>query len=149
VRTSELAAQANVNPQTLRYYERLGLLPAPERTPGGYRSYPPDAVRLVRFVKRAQELGFTLSDVAELLHLADGGPESCTAARALSEDKITDLNRRIADLVAMRDALDQLIVTCDKPREQRDCPILSEIARDAKFPTKGPQLVGNPRRTPG
>jgi Hg(II)-responsive transcriptional regulator len=133
VRISELAAQANVNPQTLRYYERLGLLPQPDRTPGGYRSYPPEAVRLVRFVKRAQELGFTLSDVAELLDLADGGPESCTAARALSTSKIADLNRRIADLVAMRDALDQLVVTCDKPRQQRDCPILREIAREQEL----------------
>jgi DNA-binding transcriptional MerR regulator len=85
----------------------------------------------VRFVKRAQELGFTLSAIAELLDFAGGGPESCTAARALSTSKIADLNRRIADLVAMRDALDQLVVTCDKPRAQRDCPVLREIARES------------------
>ncbi|SMD22946.1 MerR family transcriptional regulator [Kibdelosporangium aridum] len=131
MRTSELAAQAGVNPQTLRYYERLGLLPEPGRTPGGYRSYPPEAVRLVRFVKRAQELGFTLSDIADLLHLAEGGPQSCAAARDLAANKVVDLNRRIADLVAMRDALEQLVATCAKPRELRDCPILGEIARQS------------------
>jgi len=74
VRTSEVAAQAQVNTQTLRYYERRGLLPEPERTNSGYRAYTPDAVRVVRFVKRAQQLGFTLDDIEDLLHLADGGP---------------------------------------------------------------------------
>jgi len=74
VRTSEVAAAAHVNTQTLRYYERRGLLPEPQRTRSGYRAYTPDAVRVVRFVKRAQQLGFTLDDIEELLHLADGGP---------------------------------------------------------------------------
>ena len=63
-----------MNTQTLRYYERRGLLPEPERTDSGYRAYGADAVRVVRFVKRAQQLGFTLTDIEELLHLAEGGP---------------------------------------------------------------------------
>ena len=70
MRTSEVAAQAHVNTQTLRYYERRGLLPQPERTHSGYRTYTADAVRVVRFVKRAQQLGFTLDEIEELLHLA-------------------------------------------------------------------------------
>jgi DNA-binding transcriptional MerR regulator len=101
VRTSELAARAAVNPQTLRYYERRGLLAEPVRSPGGYRAYPDGAVRRVRFIKRAQELGFTLAEVETLLDLAEGGPDSCDKVRALATEKITDLRRRIADLRAL------------------------------------------------
>jgi DNA-binding transcriptional MerR regulator len=71
VRTGEVATQAPVNIQTLRYYERRGLLPEPQRTSSGYRAYSPDAVRVVRFVKRAQQLGFALDDIEDLLHRAD------------------------------------------------------------------------------
>jgi MerR family transcriptional regulator, mercuric resistance operon regulatory protein len=127
VRTSEVAQQADVNAQTLRYYERRGLLPEPERSPGGYRAYSADAVRLVRFVKRAQTLGFTLDDIEELLHLAGGGPASCEEAKTMARARITDLEQRIAELVGMRDALTRLVSTCDQPRDQRDCPILLDI----------------------
>jgi Hg(II)-responsive transcriptional regulator len=127
VRTSEVAQQADVNAQTLRYYERRGLLPEPERSPSGYRAYSADAVRLVRFVKRAQTLGFTLDDIEELLHLAGGGPASCEEAKTMARARITDLEQRIAELVGMRDALTRLVSTCDQPRDQRDCPILLDI----------------------
>ncbi|WP_281689628.1 MerR family transcriptional regulator [Pseudonocardia thermophila] len=127
MRTSEVAAQARVNPQTLRYYERRGLLPEPERSASGYRAYGPQAVRLVRFIKRAQDLGFTLDDVESLLHLADGGPESCDAARELATAKIADLDARIADLLAMRSGLARLVQTCEQPRDRRECPIFVEI----------------------
>ena len=116
MRSSEVAAQAHVNPQTLRYYERRGLLPVPERTASGYRTYSVDAVRLVRFVKRAQQLGFTLDDIEELLHLAGGGPASCEAAKTMAGTRIVDLQRRIDELVGMRDALSRLVDTCDRPR---------------------------------
>jgi DNA-binding transcriptional MerR regulator len=127
VRTSEVATQAQVNTQTLRYYESRGLLPEPERTSSGYRAYTPDAVRVVRFVKRAQQLGFTLDDIDDLLHLADGGPGSCDEARTMACTRITDLQQRINALTGMRDALTQLVDTCDKPRSERDCPILHDI----------------------
>jgi Hg(II)-responsive transcriptional regulator len=127
VRTSEVAQQADVNAQTLRYYERRGLLSEPERSPSGYRAYSADAVRLVRFVKRAQTLGFTLDDIEELLHLAGGGPASCEEAKTMARARITDLDQRIAELVGMRDALTRLVSTCDQPRDQRDCPILLDI----------------------
>ncbi len=123
-----MAQQADVNAQTLRYYERRGLLPEPGRSPAGYRTYSADAVRVVRFVKRAQSLGFTLNDIEELLHLAGGGPASCEEARAMARTRITDLDQRIAELVGMRDALTQLVHSCDQPRDQRDCPILLDIA---------------------
>jgi MerR family mercuric resistance operon transcriptional regulator len=125
-----VAGRARVNPQTLRYYERRGLLPAPQRSASGYRAYGPDAVRIVRFIKRAQDLGFLLDDVETLLHLADGGPDSCDAARELAIEKIGDLKSKIADLKAMRQALARLVETCDQPRDQRECPILAEMGRD-------------------
>ncbi|HCT77915.1 MAG TPA: heavy metal-responsive transcriptional regulator [Micromonosporaceae bacterium] len=127
MRTSEVAARASVNPQTLRYYERRGLLAAPVRSGSGYRAYPPEAVYRVRFIKRAQELGFTLAEVESLLHLAEGGPDSCDGVRTLADEKIADLEQRIADLQALQAGLTQLVATCDRPRSQRDCPILDEL----------------------
>ncbi|GAA3550272.1 Hg(II)-responsive transcriptional regulator [Amycolatopsis ultiminotia] len=126
-----MAAQAGVNTETLRYYERRGLLPEPDRTVSGYRAYTSAAVRTVRFIKRAQRLGFTLDEIAELLHLADGGPDSCDSVRSMAGARVADLERRIVELQAMRDALGRLAGTCDKPREQRECPILHAIALDA------------------
>jgi Hg(II)-responsive transcriptional regulator len=131
VRTSEVAARAQVNPQTLRYYERRGLLPEPARSPTGYRAYGAQAVRIVRFIKRAQELGFTLDDVETLLELADGGPEGCEPTRAIAVAKVADLDARITDLRAMRAALARLVATCEQPRDQRECPILTQLSDDA------------------
>ena len=127
MRTSEVAAQAHVNIQTLRYYERRGLLAEPERSRSGYRAYTPDAVRVVRFVKRAQQLGFTLDYIEDLLHLSDGGPDSCDEARTMALTRIADLQQRIEELMGMRDALARLVDTCAQPRAERDCPILQDI----------------------
>jgi len=135
VRTSEVAAQAHVNTQTLRYYERRGLLPEPERTHSGYRAYTPDAVRVVRFVKRAQQLGFTLDDIEDLLHLSEGGPASCDEARTMAATRIADLQLRINELAGIRDALARLIDTCDQPRAERVCPILHDIETAAATTT--------------
>ena len=131
MRTSELAARAAVNPQTLRYYERRGLLSEPVRSPGRYRVYPAEAVQRVRFIRRAQELGFTLAEVEVLLHLAEGGPDSCEKARAVATDKISDLRRRIADLQALMSGLTRLVATCELPQAQRECPILHELDRES------------------
>ena len=120
---------AEVNPQTLRYYERRGLLAEPVRSPGGYRAYPSDAVRRVRFIKRAQELGFTLTEVGTLLDLAGGGPDSCDKVRTLAAEKIADLQHRIADLQALEAGLARLVATCELPRAQRECPILHDLDR--------------------
>jgi DNA-binding transcriptional MerR regulator len=119
-----------VNPQTLRYYERRRLLPEPERSASGYRAYGPEAVRIVQFVKRAKDLGFSLDDVETLLHLADGGPDSCEGARELATEKIGELDTRIADLQTMRAALARSVQTCEQPRDRRECPILVEISGD-------------------
>jgi DNA-binding transcriptional MerR regulator len=131
MRTGQVAELAGVNVQTLRYYERRGLLPEPARRESGYRVYGPDAVRTVRFIKCAQELGFALRDAESLLALAAGGPNSCDAARELAEEKMSDLDRRIADLTAMRESLGRLAATCAKPRAERDCPLLHSIQQTA------------------
>jgi len=127
MRTSEVAGRAGVNTQTLRYYERRGLLDAPPRTPAGYREYPSSAVSVLRFVKRAQQLGFTLTEIDELLQLAGGGPDSCDGARSLAETHLAELDRRIADLTRMRDCLGDLVDTCTRPRADRDCPLLQAM----------------------
>ena len=127
MRTREVADRAAVNVQTLRYYERRGLLPEPPRRESGYRVYAEDAIRIVRFIKRAQTLGFPLDEVEALLELAHGGPEACDAVQRLAGGRIAELDRRIADLRAMRDSLDRLLATCHMPRAERDCPLLQSI----------------------
>jgi MerR family transcriptional regulator, mercuric resistance operon regulatory protein len=128
MRTSELAGRAGVNSETLRYYERRGLLVKPPRTSGGYRDYPAATVELLRFIKRAQELGSTVDQVEELLHLDGGGPDGCDAARALAKARKADLEARIADLQRMRDSLADLVAAWDLPRADRSCPLLAAIA---------------------
>lgn len=127
MRTAQVAELVGVNTQTLRYYERRGLLPDPERTRAGYRDYGPDAVRTVRFVKRSQELGFTLTEIETLLDLADGGPNSCETTRHLATEKISQLDDKIATLHAMRASLARLAATCTRPRADRDCPLLHTL----------------------
>lgn len=128
-----------MNAQTLRYYERRGLLAEPVRSPAGYRSYPPQAVRRVRFIKRAQQLGFTLAEVRTLLHLAQGGPDSCDAVREMATEKIADVGRRIADLQNLQAGLTRLVTTCELPRPDRECPIL--LALDPAGTVAGPAPV--------
>jgi Hg(II)-responsive transcriptional regulator len=128
VKTGQLAAEAGVNFQTVRYYERRGLLAEPPRRESGYREYGQDSVQALRFIKRAQQLGFTLKEVEQLLHLASGGPDACDAAQAVANHRIADLDERIADLQAMRDSLARLAQTCERPHGQRECPLLHSLA---------------------
>jgi MerR family transcriptional regulator, mercuric resistance operon regulatory protein len=132
MRSGEVAERAGVNVQTLRYYERRGLLPRPPRTASGYRTYPPATVDTVRFVKRAQLLGFTLEEIEELLHLADGGPADCDTARQVAQQRLADLEAKIADLERMRASLQQLVATCERPRPDRECPLVATIRTDAQ-----------------
>ncbi|NUR25340.1 MAG: MerR family DNA-binding protein, partial [Catenulispora sp.] len=113
--TGELARKAGVNPETLRYYERRGILPTTDRTPAGYRNYPDWTVNLVRFIKRYQDLGYSLADIEHLLHLADSRAASCAEARAITAARIADLDRKITDLRRMRDCLADLGSICQGP----------------------------------
>lgn len=118
---------AGVNLPTLRCYEHRGLLPDPPPPEFGYRIYGHEAVRIVRFIKRAQQLGFSLDEVEALLTLAEGGPEGCEAAQEVAWARIAELDRRIADLMAMRGSLERLVATCALPREVRECPLLQAL----------------------
>ena len=125
--TGELAATAGVNIQTLRFYERRGILPKPGRTSGGYRDYPPDAVRLIRFIKRAQELGFTLDEVEELLRLRESRRVSCAAVSSAGRAKMATVEAKIADLKAIKRALAVLLASCERNDRDRECPILESF----------------------
>ncbi|UGQ10469.1 MerR family transcriptional regulator [Yinghuangia sp. ASG 101] len=103
LRTGELADAAGVNPQTLRYYERRGLLAEPDRTLGGHRLYPPESVALLRVIKAAQRLGFTLDEVAELLEA--GHRHGGKGLQHRADVKIAEIDARIADLQTIRAAL--------------------------------------------
>ncbi|GAA0546007.1 Hg(II)-responsive transcriptional regulator [Paractinoplanes ferrugineus] len=125
LRSSQVAAAAGVNLQTLRYYERRGLLAEPERSLGGHRLYPPATVALLNVIKAAQRLGFTLDEVAELL---DTGRRRHPTAdlRQRAMDKITEIDTRIADLTAIRAALTDVVdARCDSLTNCTcaDCPI--------------------------
>jgi MerR family transcriptional regulator, mercuric resistance operon regulatory protein len=126
MRIGAVAAASGVSVETLRFYERRGLLAPPARLPSGYREYLNDAVRVVRFIRHAQDLGFTLEDITGLLALAAGGPEGCDTVRDLAEAKIDTVTDKITRLVAIRDALAQLVATCERPRPDRTCPLLAE-----------------------
>ncbi len=130
LRIGEVASRADVNVQTLRYYERRGLLPAPRRRASGYREYPNDAVRLVRFIKRAQELGFTLRDIQELIDLRQNRAKSRAQVRALAAAKVSDIAARVRCLNAMRRALEELVHACDCDGTTRACPIIEALDDD-------------------
>jgi Hg(II)-responsive transcriptional regulator len=127
LKTGEVAAQAGVNVQTLRYYERRGLLKEPERRASGYREYPPDAVQLIRFIKRAQDLGFTLAEIEDLLRLRSDQESACTEVRAAAEAKIEDIEEKIRHLRAMKRALGMLVASCATEGSARHCPILEAL----------------------
>lgn len=123
MRIGEVAAQAGVNVQTLRYYERRGLLPEPARGSSGYREYNPETVRLVRFIRRAQELGFTLREIEDLIELRQS-PRRGAEARAVASAKVEDIEHRIRQLKAMRKALGGLVAACDCEAGTLTCPII-------------------------
>lgn len=124
VAIGRLARTAGVHVETVRYYQRRGLLPLPPKPPRGTRVYPPETLARLRFIKRAQELGFTLREIADLLRLGDG---ECREMRALAEGKHADIAARIKDLRAMQRALQRLIRACrDGP--QARCPIIQALA---------------------
>jgi Cu(I)-responsive transcriptional regulator len=123
---SETAEQAGVNIQTLRYYERRGLLPKAPRRPSGYREFPDDAVRIVRFIKRSQDLGFSLDEVEELLRLRRQSGRNRARIRAVAEGKIAQIDRKVAELERMKRALSTLVHSCHDGATL-DCPIIEAL----------------------
>lgn len=125
-----LAQRADVAVDTIRYYEREGLLPSPRRRPSGYREYDDSAVERVRFIRRAKTLGFTLDEIRELLlHEADH-VHGVGAIRQQAQARLAELDRRIAELMATRDRLAALVDACPGAGAPEDCPILDSIHTD-------------------
>jgi Hg(II)-responsive transcriptional regulator len=124
----ETAERAGVNVQTLRYYERRGLLPKPPRRASGYREFPDDAVRVVRFIKRAQELGFSLDEVEDLLRLRRGSRLNRKQIRSVAERRVRQIEQKISELGRMRAALRQLVHACHEGTTL-DCPIIEALDR--------------------
>lgn len=123
-----MARDAGVGVDTLRYYERRGLLAKPARRLSNYREYPPETAQIVRFIKRAQDLGFTLGQIRELLRLREGGDRA--RARALAEGKVRDIDEKLSHLRAMRGALAKLVLACACSNGKApSCPIIEALER--------------------
>ena len=130
MKIGEVAERGGVNLQTIRYYEREGLLPAPSRLASGYRVFREDPIRRVRFIKRAQELGFTLAEIRDLLTLRVDESRSSGEVRSLAEAKIADIDGKIRSLIAMKQALTHLTDRCSGHGPASECPILESIDSD-------------------
>ncbi len=113
MRIGEIAKSAGVTPDTIRYYEREGLLPLADRTPSGYRDYEPEAVDDLRFIKKAQALGLRLTDVREVLEISAGGRPPCEHVRATVSARLTEVDHRLKELRALRSTLRETLERLD------------------------------------
>lgn len=128
----QLAKQTDMSLETIRFYEREGLIESPPRRPSGYRAYPPETVQRIRFIRTAKELGFSLKEIGELLALRVDPVESCTHVKTIAEDKITDIEQRIRRLQRMRKTLRKLVTACDAREATSDCPILDSLDKEGR-----------------
>ena len=120
----KLAKHAKVGVETIRYYQNFGLLQEPPKPDTGYRQYPKEALERLHFIKRAQELGFSLKEISRLLALGDNAPES----RAMAEEKLSTVRSKITHLVAVRTVLEGLIDQCDANPNATGSPIVSALS---------------------
>lgn len=125
----QVAKKGGVNIETVRYYERQGLIPPPPRRESGYREYPEETVKRIRFIKRAQELGFSLREIAELLALRVGPGTTCGEIRKVAEAKIADIEGKIRTLQRMMGVLLKLAAACSGRGPTSECPILEALER--------------------
>jgi DNA-binding transcriptional MerR regulator len=126
----QVARAAGVSIPTLRYYERRRLLRPAGRAPNGYRRYDAESVKLLRFVKRAQRLGFSLREVQALLRLRETRGVPCGQVRDRAEGKIAEIRAKERQLAHMRGALERLVTSCRTEHSRRECPILDALAGD-------------------
>lgn len=128
----KLAEQCGIGVETVRYYERRGLIADPQRTESGYRRYPPEAVDRIRFIVSAKELGFTLNEISELLSISTegagiDGAVDCESVRSLAVEKRSDVERRLRMLENIRRTLDELIGACERNEATGSCPIIRSL----------------------
>jgi MerR family mercuric resistance operon transcriptional regulator len=122
-----LAERTGVNLETIRYYERVGMLPAPPRTRGGHRVYGREHVMRLNFVRRSRELGFPLRDVRALLRLVDGGDNTCAQVRDLTERQLVEVRRKIADLGRLERVLADMVAACQGGTVP-ECPAIDALS---------------------
>ena len=123
-----LAKAANVNIETIRYYQRIGLITEPDKPLKGYRSYPTETLKRIKFIKRAQQLGFNLKEVAELLQLGNGNSKDrCSDVRQRAELKREHIDQQINDLKNLRSTLTQLINSCKSDNGSQHCAIVETL----------------------
>ncbi|WP_455380973.1 heavy metal-responsive transcriptional regulator [Acidihalobacter prosperus] len=125
-----LASRVNLTAETLRYYERLGLIVPSRRTAANYRLYDEEAERRLRFIRRAQSIGFSLSEIAQLLSLHAYPESDMAAVKSISETKINEIQGKINDLERMKQGLESLTQRCPGHGPIADCPILSALTKE-------------------
>ena len=124
-----LANAADTKVETIRYYERIGLLSAPARTSGNYRAYSPEHLNRLSFIRRARDFGFSLAHIRELLSLSDQWDRSCKAVDAIAREHLAEVDRKIADLGALRRELDNVISQCGHGTVA-ECRIIDALSPD-------------------
>lgn len=127
---SEIARRAGVGVDTVRYYEREGLIPEPPRRPSGYRDYPPATVERLRFIRRAKELGFSLAEITELLSLSQNRHADMRGVKRKAEAKLEQVEQKIAELNRVRRGLKTLIAACPGHGELDHCPIVAALSQE-------------------
>jgi len=127
--TGQLAKKAGVNIETVRYYERIGLIPKPGRRESGYRQYSDETIRRVQFIRHAKELGFTLKEIHELLSLKHDQGTPCSMVKNRAKSKIEDIEAKIRTLRGMKKALVKLTNACSGKGPLRGCTILDSIEK--------------------
>jgi Hg(II)-responsive transcriptional regulator len=132
MRIGEVAAETHVSIQTLRYYERRGLLDAPTRRASGFRQYEADAVQRVRFIRRAQELGFTLQEISDLLTLREDAACSCSVVESRASAALGRIDEKIRDLHRMRVALGRYVTACRDQHAMDECPLLTALGGEER-----------------
>ena len=123
----QVARQAGVGVETVRFYEKNGLLEEPARRASGYREYDEQTVKLLRFIQRAKNLGFTLTEIKELLSLRAGSDQPCDDVRGRAEGKLKEIEEKVALLLRMKDVLGRLVSSCGKQEDSSQCPILEVL----------------------
>ena len=126
----QVARKARVGVETVRFYERKGLIEQPPRRGNGYREYPVDTVRRIRFVVHAKELGFTLKEIVGLLSLRSRSAESCDSVKEQAEMKIADIEERICGLRRMRSTLRKVAQACDRREPTAECPVWDVLDKE-------------------
>lgn len=128
MRRGELAQRSGCNIETVRFYEKQGLLPAPPRTAGGHRNYDREHLKRLTFVRRSRELGFTLDEVRNLLALVDGRDWTCAEVKAMTLEHLADVRRKIADLEQLARILDDMAAQCEGGAVPV-CPVIEALSQ--------------------